>query len=150
MGPDWQGESDIGMVISKQITLPSDGHFNIINITDQVQDFVQSSGIRHGQVFVFYMHTTGAVIIGEHEAGIMADLKELLDRITPTDQKYKHHLRNVDFNGHAHLRAALMQTSVTVPITEGKMTLGRYQEILVIDDQVDQEPRSLMLQVIGD
>ena len=138
------------MVISSQITLQSDGHFNVINITDKVKDFVQSSGIQHGHVQIFFQHTTGAVIIGEHEAGIMADLQELLERITPTNYDYKHHIRKVDFNGHAHLRAALMQTSVTVPIVDGKMTLGTYQEILVIDDQVDQEPRSLMLQVMGE
>ena len=135
---------------AKKITLQSDGHFNVINITDKVKDFVQSSGIRNGQVLIFFQHTTGAVIIGEHEAGIMADLQELLERITPTEYKYMHHIRKVDFNGHAHLRAALMQTSVTVLISDGKMALGRFQEILVIDDQVNQESRSLMLQVMGE
>jgi len=150
MGSNWKGKSDITMVISKQITLQSDGHFNVINITDIVRDFIQSSGIRHGQVLIFFQHTTGAVIIGEHEAGIMADLQELLERITPTDYEYKHHIRKVDFNGHAHLRAALMQTSVTLPVIDGKMPLGRVQEILVIDDQVDQAPRSLIFQIIGE
>jgi secondary thiamine-phosphate synthase enzyme len=138
------------MVVSKQIKLQSDGGFNVINITDQVAEFVRSAGIYEGQLCVYFQHTTGAVIIGEHEPGIIADFQDMLERITPTYYPYKHHIRAYDFNGHAHLRAALMQTSVTIPVMNGKMTLGTYQEILVIDDQVDQEPRYLILQVLGE
>ncbi len=138
------------MVISRQIELPSDGHFNVINITDQVADFVRSTGVQNGQVLVFFQHTTGAVIVGEHEPGIIADLEDMFERITPSAYAYKHHIRAYDFNGHAHLRAALMPTSVTIPVIGGKMTLGTYQEILVIDDQVDREPRYLILQVMGE
>jgi secondary thiamine-phosphate synthase enzyme len=138
------------MVISKQIELPSDGHFNVINITDQVADFVRATGLRNGQVLVFFQHTTGAVIVGEHEPGIIADMADMFERITPQAHPYKHHVRAYDFNGHAHLRAALMPTSVTIPVIGGKMTLGTYQEILVIDDQLDQAPRYLILQVMGE
>jgi secondary thiamine-phosphate synthase enzyme len=138
------------MVVSRQIELRSDGRFNVLNITDQVRDFVAASGVAHGLVCVFFQHTTGAVIIGEHEPGIIADLEDVFERITPTDYPYLHHVRAVDFNGHAHVRAALMQTSVTVPVVGGKLALGTYQEILVIDDQVDQEPRYLVLQAMGE
>ena len=138
------------MVISKQIELQSDGRFNVINITDEVSQFVASSRMQHGQVCVFFQHTTGAVIIGEHEPGIIADFSDMLERITPTDYPYKHHIRAYDFNGHAHLRAALMQTSVTIPVINGNMVLGTYQEILVIDDQIDQEPRYIILQILGE
>jgi secondary thiamine-phosphate synthase enzyme len=138
------------VVVSKQIELPSDGRFNVINITDQVRAFVQDCGLVHGQVLVFFQHTTGAVIIGEHEAGIIADLNDLMERIIPTDYPYIHHIRAVDFNGHAHIRAAIMPTSVTVPVVDGKLALGTYQEVLVIDDQVDFEPRFILLQAIGE
>ena len=138
------------MIVSRQIKLYSDGRFNVVNITNQVQDFVAESGLMHGQVCVFFQHTTGSVIIGEHEPGIIADLEDMFERITPTDYPYLHHIRAVDYNGHAHLRAAVMQTSVTVPVIDGKLALGTYQEILVIDDQVDQEPRYLVLQGIGE
>jgi secondary thiamine-phosphate synthase enzyme len=138
------------MIIAKQIELLSDGHFNVLNITDQVADFVQDSGIQNGQVLVFFQHTTGAVIVGEHETGIVADLEDMFERIIPTNYPFKHHIRAVDFNGHAHLRAALMPTSVTIPVINGKLALGTYQEILVIDDQIDQEPRYLILQVMGE
>ena len=138
------------MIIAKQIELLSDGHFNVLNITDQVADFVQDSGIQNGQVLVFFQHTTGAVIVGEHETGIVADLEDMFERIIPTNYPFKHHIRAVDFNGHAHLRAALMPTSVTIPVIQGKLALGTFQEILVIDDQIDQEPRYLILQVMGE
>ena len=138
------------MILSKQIELLSDGRFNVLNITDQVADFVQDSGIQNGQVLVFFQHTTGAVIVGEHEMGIVADLEDMFERIIPTNYPFKHHIRAVDFNGHAHLRAALMPTSVTIPVVQGKLALGTYQEILVIDDQTDQEPRYLILQVMGE
>jgi len=138
------------MVVSKQIELFSEGRFNIINITDHVREFVQSSGIQNGQILVYFQHTTGAVIIGEHETGIMADLQDVLERIIPSNYDYKHHQREVDYNGHAHIRAALMPTSVTIPVIDNKLAMGTYQEILVIDDQVDREPRYLVFQMIGE
>lgn len=138
------------MVFSKQITLQSDGHFNVIIVTDQVREFIQSTGIREGQVLIFFRHTTGAVIINEFEAGIVADLQAMFENISPAVHEYKHHIREVDFNGHAHLRSILMQSSVSIPILDGEMTLGEFQEILVIDDQVDQEARTLIVQVMGD
>jgi len=93
---------------------------------------------------------TGAVIIGEHEPGIIADLRDAFERVTPTHYPYKHHMREVDYNGHAHVLAAFMQPSVQIPFVNGKMALGTYQEILVIDDQVDQETRYLLLQAMGE
>jgi secondary thiamine-phosphate synthase enzyme len=138
------------MVKTEQIKLHSNGHFNVLNITGKVREFLASTGLRDGQVCVFFQHTTGAVIIGEHEAGIIADLQDMLDRITPPQYAYLHHLREVDYNGHAHLRAALMQTSVTIPFMDGKMVLGSFQDILVIDDQIEEQPRYLVLQAIGE
>jgi secondary thiamine-phosphate synthase enzyme len=133
-----------------QFEIPSDGRFNVINITDRVNDYLQSCAVQNGLVTVFFQHTTGAVIIGEHEGGIIADLSDALERLAPTDYPYLHHLRMVDFNGHAHIRAAVMPTSVNIPVLNGRMALGTYQEILVIDDQVDCEPRYVLVQVIGE
>jgi secondary thiamine-phosphate synthase enzyme len=150
MGYSGTREVGVTMVATKQIELLSDGRFNVMNITDTVREFVQDSGIHNGHVFVFFQHTTGAVIIGEHETGIVADIEEMFERITPFAHPYKHHIRAVDYNGHAHLRAALMQTEVGVPVVSGRLALGTYQEILVIDDQVDTEPRYILLQAMGE
>lgn len=138
------------LVKTRQLKLLSSGHFNIMVITDQAREFVESSGVRNGQLVVFFQHTTGAIYIGEHEAGILADMQDMLERITPTDYPYKHHMREYDYNGQAHLRATLLPTSVSIPVVEKKMVLGTYQEILILDDQVDQEPRYVILQIMGE
>ena len=80
------------MIYSEKITLMSEGKFHAFNITDQVKQIVTSSGIKEVQALVFYQHTSGSVIIVEHEAGMLVDLEELLDRVTPVDFDYKHHL----------------------------------------------------------
>ena len=138
------------MVISKQIELLSDGHFNVMVITDTVAEFVQESGLKNGQVFVFYQHTTGAVIVSEHETGIVADMQDMFEEIAPFHRAYKHHIRAVDFNGQAHLRSALLGSQVSLPVIDGKIAKGTYQDIIVLDDQVDAEPRYLVLQVMGE
>jgi secondary thiamine-phosphate synthase enzyme len=138
------------MFFTTQIPLDTAGNFSVLNITNQVRDFVSSTGVQHGQVLVFYKHTTGAVIIGEHEAGIIADMQDMFERIAPVNYDYKHHLKAVDFNGHAHMRSTLMTINVTIPILGGEMLLGNYQEILVIDDQTEISPRYLVIQVNGE
>jgi secondary thiamine-phosphate synthase enzyme len=138
------------MIQTKQLDVDTSGNFSVVNITEQVREFVQSTGLMHGQVLIFYKHTTGAVMIGEHEPGIIADLQAMLERISPVNYPYLHHLRGVDFNGHAHLRSALLTVSVTVPIVNGDLLLGMYQDILVIDDQTDPAARQVVLQVTGE
>lgn len=138
------------MIHTKQLDLDAGGNFDVVNVTDQVREFVSSTGIEHGQVVVYYPHTTGAVFIDEHEAGIIADLQELFERITPITHEYKHHLRGADFNGHAHVRCAVMGITVSIPILDGELLLGTYQDILVVDDQTDPAPRRVVLQVMGE
>jgi secondary thiamine-phosphate synthase enzyme len=138
------------MIQTKQITIESYGNFSVVNITDQVREFVRSSGLQHGQVLVYYKHTTGAVWIGEHEPGIIADLQAMFERVAPVSQEYLHHLRGYDFNGHAHMRSTLMTISVNVPFVDGELLLGTYQEILVLDDQTELGSRQVVLQVIGE
>ena len=99
----------------------------MIIVTDQVKEFIKSTGIREGQVLIYFRHTTGAVIINEFEAGIVADLQAMFENISPAVYEYKHHIREVDFNGHAHLRSILMQSSVSIPIFDGEMTLGNFR-----------------------
>jgi secondary thiamine-phosphate synthase enzyme len=138
------------MIITKELTLQSNGILEVMNITEDVREFVKSTGVIEGKVNVFYRHTTGGVIIGEHEAGIVADLNDMFERIIPTRNEYLHHIRAVDFNGHAHIRSALLTISVEVPISGSDLLLGTYQEILAIDMQIDKNPRYVILQVWGE
>ena len=123
--------------------------YAIQNITHLANDFVRATGIREGQLVVFYKHTTGSIIIGEHEAGIIADIERALELLAPEIGQYLHHLREVDFNGFAHVRAAFMPTSVVAPIHEGELVLGTHQEIQVVDNQPEELPRFVVLQITG-
>jgi secondary thiamine-phosphate synthase enzyme len=115
-----------------------------------VNAFVFQTGVNEGQLIVFYKHTTGSIVIGEHEAGIIADLEDSLENLAPSDGKYVQHLREVDFNGYAHVRSKFMPTSVIVPIHEGRLVLGTHQEIQVVDNQPEELPRYVLLQVTGE
>ena len=138
------------MIATKLLEIyPGEG-FAVQNITHLVEEFVESTGVQQGQVLAFYKHTTGAIFIDEHEAGIIADLEDFLEKITPTNGTYIHHQREVDYNGFAHLRTAIMPTSITVPIIDGNLAMGTHQEILVMDSQPEEFARFVLLQVWGE
>ena len=138
------------MVHTEELTLVSEGSFHAINVTEQVRSVVKTSGVQNGSVLVFFRHTTGAVMIVEHEAGILVDLEDVLEKIVPLAYDYKHHLRGADTNGAAHVRTALLSVSVTVPVLDGDLLLGRWQEILVVDMDPNAKPRTIIVQVMGE
>lgn len=89
-------------------------------------------------------------MIVEHEAGILVDLEDVLEAIVPVAADYKHHLRGYDSNGAAHIRTALLNVSVTIPIQDNNLLMGTYQEILVIDMDPGHKIRNVIVQVIGE
>lgn len=137
-------------VFTKSLTLILDGDFCVANITEQVRSAVQESGIQAGIALVFYPHTTGAVTLVEHEAGIIVDLEDVLERIAPAGHDYKHHIRGYDTNGAAHVRTALLTTSVTIPVIDSDLLLGTYQEILAINMDAEAPTRTVVVQVMGE
>ena len=138
------------MVHTEQLTLESLGGFSVDNITERVRSVVRASRVREGMALVFYQHTTGAVILDEHEAGVIADIEEALEKISPVGGDYRHHLRAVDFNAHAHVRTALLGAQVVIPVSDGDLLLGRYQEVMAIDMQTDRSPRHIVVTVMGE
>jgi secondary thiamine-phosphate synthase enzyme len=138
------------MIHTEQLTLITDGRFHAFNVTEDVRSAVRASGIQAGSALVFYRHTTGAVMLVEHEAGMLLDLEEVLEQITPVGRDYKHHLRGVDLNGAAHVRTALMNASVTVPVLDGDLLVGAYQDIVVLDMDPEPRPRTVIVQVMGE
>ncbi len=99
-----------------------------INITDRVERLVRESGIREGMVLVSAMHITAAVYVNDAEDGLIADLDEWLERLAPRRADYRHH-RTGETNGDAHLKSLLLHHEVIVPITEGRLDLGPWQQI---------------------
>ncbi len=138
------------MVSSGSIDLQTRGHADMHDVTSQVQDHVHASGVRAGLVTIFTSSSTSALTTIEFESGALDDLRRALDEIAPQDREYKHNLRWHDGNGHSHLRAALLGPSLTVPILDGQLTLGTWQQILFVDFDVRARSRSLVVQIVGE
>src|SRR3954454_12146112 len=107
-----------------------DGH--IVDLTEGVRSIVRTSGVTHGVGVVFARGSTVAVTTMEHEPGGVADLTALLERIAPRAGDYEHNRLNADTNAHAHLRAALIGPSESVPIVDGVLVLGTWQQIVLL------------------
>ena len=138
------------MVTSSSIELQTRGHADTHDLTPQVQDRVHASGVQSGLVTVFTSSSTSAITTIEFESGALHDLRRALDEIAPEDREYKHNLRWHDGNGHSHLRAALLGPSLTVPILDGQLTLGTWQQILFINFDVRERSRRLVVQIVGE
>lgn len=138
------------MIHTEKITFISEGKFYAVNVTEQVRKAIQTAGIQNGMALVYYCHTTGAAMVVEHEAGILVDLEDTLEKIAPVAYDYKHHMRGFDSNGSAHIRTALLNMSVTVPVIDGDLAIGTWQEILVIDMEPQGRPRTVIVQVSGE
>lgn len=139
-------------ILTETLEFQSEGNFYAVNMTERVRDVVKRSGVREGSALVYYQHTTGAVLIVEHEAGSLVDMQEALERVAPLAWAYKHHRRGYDANGAAHVRTALLNVSATVPVVGGDLAMGIYQEIVVLDfDPVDEpHTRRVTVQVMGE
>ncbi|MGA2762735.1 MAG: secondary thiamine-phosphate synthase enzyme YjbQ [Spirochaetia bacterium] len=138
------------MVKTGRLQIASGGKFSSFVITEEARRFVAESGMREGSLTVFFQHTTGAVMIVEHEAGFLVDLEDALERLVPLEARYRHHLVGYDRNGAVHVRSALLSSSLTVPVKDGSLLLGTYQDIMVLDMQRESSPRSVVLQVMGE
>jgi len=138
------------MVRSGSIELQTRGHADTHDVTPQVQDHVHASGVQSGLATVFTASSTSALTTIEYESGALDDLRRALDEIAPQDREYKHNLRWHDGNGHSHLRAALLGPSLTIPILDGQLTLGTWQQILFIDFDVRARSRRLVVQIVGE
>ena len=138
------------MVITEHISLQSQGEGDIIDITPQVQQKLAESGVKSGTVTVFVAGSTAGITTIEYEPGLIADLQNAWQRLVPTSLPYDHDRRWGDGNGYSHVRASLLGASLVVPFTDYKLTLGTWQQIVLVD--FDNRPRSrqIVLQIVGE
>ncbi len=123
-------------------------HREFINITDKVQEIVHGSGISEGFVLVSAMHITAAVYVNDAEAGIIADIEKLLEQLAPYRTDYKHHDTG-ESNADAHLKSLLLHHQVIVPITDGKLDFGPWQQIYYAEFD-GQRRKRVIVKAIGD
>jgi len=138
------------LVISQELNLHSEADCDVQDITPQVEQAVRDAGLQAGTVTVFCTGSTGGLTTIEYESGVITDLQQVMDEIVPRYRDYRHHLRWDDDNGSAHIRAALLGPSLTVPFVEGQLTLGTWQQIVFINFDTRPRSRKLVLQMMGE
>jgi len=121
------------------------GGTDIVDITSKVESEVGKSGVKDGAVTLFVPGSTGALTTIEFESGVVNDLKKAIERMAPEDIYYEHNERWGDGNGYSHVRAAIFGASLHIPIVDGNLTLGTWQQIVLLD--FDNRPRKRRIEV---
>lgn len=138
------------MQYSSYIDIPTKGFSDVIDITHRVEEILIESGIREGIVVAFVVGSTASVTTIEFETGVIEDLKDAIERLAPADIPYKHDKRWQDGNGFAHVRAALLKPGITIPVIDGSLTLGTWQQVVLLDFDNRPRKRRIVVQVVGD
>jgi len=132
-----------------KFNISTKGFNDIIDITSRVSKIVKESNVKDGICLVFVAHSTCAITTIEYEEGAIKDFKRALEIIAPMNENYEHCKKWGDCNGYAHIRAALMKPSLAVPIENGKLILGTWQQITLIDFDNGPREREIIIKVIG-
>jgi len=138
------------MVQTHLLEFSTRGDSDIHDLTSAVSHTVQDSGVRDGVVSLFTPSSTSGLTTIEFEEGALEDLRQALARLAPQDMDYRHNLRWGDGNGHAHVRAALLGPSLSIPLVEGQLGLGTWQQIVFIDFDVRPRHRKVFVQISGE
>jgi secondary thiamine-phosphate synthase enzyme len=124
---------------TSDLRVSSEGNADILDITGEVQQVVEESGVHEGLALAFVRGSTAAITTMEFEPGGIADLGEMLERLIPTSGDYEHNRLNHDSNSHAHQRASVIGPSEAIPVIGGRLALGTWQQVVLID--FDDRPR---------
>ena len=136
-------------VVTRTISVKSKED-EMINLTDQTSKAISESNLKDGIVTVFVSGSTASVTTIEYEPGLLKDFPQMLSRIVPKDMKYEHQKMWHDGNGHSHVKASLIGPSITIPFKDGKMILGTWQQIVLVEMDTRQRERKIILQIIGE
>jgi secondary thiamine-phosphate synthase enzyme len=132
-----------------QLRFSTEGDGDVIDLTEGVQSVLESSGVEDGMVSVFVPGSTAAVTAMEHESGGVEDLRAALERLIPAQGDYAHNRLNADTNSHAHIKAAILGPSETVPVRGGRLALGTWQQLVLVDFDDRPRQRTVVVQVVG-
>ncbi|HUI93417.1 MAG TPA: secondary thiamine-phosphate synthase enzyme YjbQ [Chitinivibrionales bacterium] len=138
------------MVFGKSFSVQTKGFSDIIDITSNVESVVTESEVKNGIAVVFAVGSTASVSTIEYEPALVQDLKDRLNELVPSDLRSRHSETWGDDNGFSHIRATLMGPGVTVPVSAGTLTLGTWQQIVVIDHDNRPRSRKIFVQIIGE
>lgn len=132
-------------VVTKYLSLHSRGEADVVDITGSVESTISETDVKNGIVTVFVPGSTGALTTIEYESGLLRDFPTILDKVVPKHFDYKH-----GSNGHSHLRASIIGSSITVPFKDTRLTLGTWQQLVFVELDIRPRSRELVLQIIGE
>ena len=135
-------------LISEKFVVHTKGNTDIIDITNDVKNIVYRHSLQNAVAYVYVAGSTVSITNIEYEPGLVKDLPEVLDEIAPMDKDYHHDDTWHDGNGYAHIRAAMFGSSITVPLIEGALLLGTWQQIVLIDFDNKPRARNIYVQII--
>jgi secondary thiamine-phosphate synthase enzyme len=139
------------MVKTEKIKINTKGNCDIMNITEQVSRAVAKADIADGVVVIFNVGSTAGITTTEYEPGLVNyDIKAAFEKIAPQDGRYEHEETWHDDNGHSHVRASLLGPSLTVPVVDRRLTLGTWQQIILVDFDTRARTRTVICQVVGE
>jgi secondary thiamine-phosphate synthase enzyme len=130
-------------------TLRLPAEFGHADITPELENFVRESGVRTAVLTVQMLGSTGAITTIEYESGALSDLRQALDVIAPIDGNYAHNARWGDGNGFSHVRSALLKTSLSIPVVDGELALGTWQQVVAINLDNRERVRELLAVLVG-
>ena len=138
------------MVKTEQIKVETKGNCDIVNITEQVGEVVAKSDMSEGTVTVFNVGSTAGITTTEYEPGLVNyDIRAAFEKIAPEHARYEHEETWHDDNGHSHVLASLLGPSLSVPVVDGRLTLGTWQQIILVDFDTRPRTRTVICQIVG-
>ncbi|MEM2856636.1 MAG: secondary thiamine-phosphate synthase enzyme YjbQ [Candidatus Nitrosocaldaceae archaeon] len=138
------------MIFTKSIKIKTKGECSILDISKYIEDAVSESKLNNGIITVFVTGSTAAISTIEYEEGLLDDFSKVLERIAPRDAYYKHEERWHDDNGHSHIRASLIGSSLTIPFINKEVMLGRWQQVILIELDTKPRDRNIIIQIMGE
>ncbi len=137
-------------IVRETLVRPTTADTDIQDLTQDVAQILAQSGIREGQVLVFTPGSTAGITTIEFESGVVFDLEQAIERLAPRDIHYDHDARWGDGNGYSHVRAALLGPSMAVPVVDGQLQIGTWQQIVLCDFDNRPRERKIIVQVMGE
>jgi secondary thiamine-phosphate synthase enzyme len=132
-------------VFNDSLRFSTRGEIEFLDISEQVQEVVDKSGVKNGIAHVFAPHATGILILTENEPSLQSDIKEMVEKLVPRRAGYQH-----PSNAHSHLRSVLFSPDKTLPVIDGRVTLGTWQSLVFVETDVHPRQRTVIIQVIGE
>jgi secondary thiamine-phosphate synthase enzyme len=133
---------------TRYIEVSTKGNSDIINITPHLKKIVDEENLKDGLIFLSVIGSTAALTTMEYESGLIKDLKQIFKEIIPYKRDYAHNFTWADDNAHSHLRSSFIKTSLFVSVTEGRLDLGTWQQVVLVDFDTRRRERKIVVKII--